>query len=176
MFGAKKLTLDEILKGIENLSDTDKAKIKEKMDDLYKAEDEREIDKIEEEKSDNAETADEKKEEVAEESEEIGKDVDEVEKTAEEDEAEEAEATEEDETEATEAETSAEELPAWAKAITDRLDRIEKYFTGKNENVDDVAKEIYGLGNGVFQGEEKAGEEKRLTPAELKTILKRIKR
>ena len=67
-------------------------------------------------------------------------------------------------------------MPAWAKAITDRLDRVEKYFAGKEENVDETAKEIYGLGNGVFQGEDKAGEEKQLTPAELKKILDRIKR
>ena len=177
MFGAKKLTLDDILKGIENLSDTDKAKVKENLKDLYKAEDEREIDKIEEEKSDNAETADEKKEEVAEESEEIGKDVDETEEEAETDEAEEkAKDTEEPEKEIENAETSKEEMPAWAKAITDRLDRVEKYFAGKEESVDETAKEIYGLGNGVFQGEDKAGEEKQLTPAELKKILDRIKR
>lgn len=75
----KKLTLDEILEGINNLSDEDKAKVKDKMQDLYKAEDEREIDKIEEDKAEDAETKDEKGEEVTEESEEIGKDVDEVE-------------------------------------------------------------------------------------------------
>lgn len=177
MFGAKKLTLDEILKGIENLSDTDKAKVKENLKDLYKAEDEREINKIEEEKSDNAETAGEKKEEVAEESKEIGKDVDEIKKEAKTDEAEKkAKDTEEPEKEIENAETGTEEMPAWAKAITDRLDRVEKYFAGKEENVDETAKEIYGLGNGVFQGEDKAGEEKQFTPAELKKILDRIKR
>ena len=79
IFGKKKLTLDEILEGIANLSDEDKAKIGEKMKDLYKAEDEREIDKIEEEKTDDGEVKDEKEAEVSEESEEIGKDVDEVE-------------------------------------------------------------------------------------------------
>ena len=169
MFGTKKLTLDEILKGIENLSDTDKAKVKENLKDLYKAEDEREIDKIEEGKSDNAKAAEEKKEEVAEESKEIGKDVDETEKEAETDEAEKkAKDTEEPEKEIENAETGTEEMPAWAKAITDRLDRVEKYFAGKEENVDETAKEIYGLGNGVFQGEDIAGEVKQLTPAEIK--------
>ena len=84
----KKLTLDEILEGINNLSDEDKAKVKDKMQDLYKAEDEREIDKIEEDKAEDAETKDEKGEEVTEESEEIGKDVDEVEDEVETDEVE----------------------------------------------------------------------------------------
>lgn len=75
----KKLSLDEILKGIDNLSDEEKEKVKEKVADLYKAEDEREIDKIEEEKADDAEVADEKGEEKQTETEEIGKDVDKVE-------------------------------------------------------------------------------------------------
>lgn len=79
MFGKKKLSLDEILKGVDELTPEEQEKVKAKMDDLYKAEDEREIDKIEEEKSEDSEVKDEKKEEVSEESEEIGKDVDEVE-------------------------------------------------------------------------------------------------
>lgn len=74
------MTLDEILKGIDDLPDEEKVKIKAKMDDLYKAEDEREIDKIEEDKSEDSEKKDEKSGEVDEESKEIGKDVDEVEK------------------------------------------------------------------------------------------------
>lgn len=72
------VTLEEILKGIDELPEEEKTKVKSKMDDLYKAEDEREIDKIEESKTDNPETADDKAEEVKEESKEIGKDVDEV--------------------------------------------------------------------------------------------------
>lgn len=79
----KPVTLDEILKGIDELSDEEKAKVKSKMDDLYKAEDEREIDKIEEEKAEDSETKDEKAEEKDEESEEIAKDVDEVEEEVE---------------------------------------------------------------------------------------------
>ena len=58
----------------------DAEEITDKMDDINKAEDEREIDKIEEtkaEQDDNAEKADEKAEEVKDESEEIGKEVDE---------------------------------------------------------------------------------------------------
>lgn len=97
----KKLSLDEILEGINNLSDEEKAKVKTKMEDLYKAEDEREIDKIEKDKAEDSETKDEKSEEVNEESEEIGKDVDEVEEEVESDEAsEETDKTEETEEEA----------------------------------------------------------------------------
>lgn len=107
LFG-KKLSLDEILKGIDGLSDEDKAKVKSKMEDLYKAEDEREIDKVEEEKADNAEVAEEKGEEEKAETEEIGKDVDEVESEVKDGEEaaaktdEQAETTEETETEETE--------------------------------------------------------------------------
>lgn len=74
----KKPTLDEILKGIDELSDAEKEKVHAKMQDLYKAEDEREVDKIEEDKASDDETKDEKSKEVAEESKEIGEDVDKV--------------------------------------------------------------------------------------------------
>ena len=83
MFGKKKLTLDEILKGVDELTPEEQKKVKAKMEDLYKAEDEREIDKTEEEKSDDEEVKDEKAAEVSEESSEIGKDVDEVEEVIE---------------------------------------------------------------------------------------------
>ena len=72
------MTLEEILKAIDALPEEDKAKVKAKVQDLDKAEDEREIDKIEEDKASNPEVADEKKEEVKEESDEIGKTVDEL--------------------------------------------------------------------------------------------------
>lgn len=83
LFG-KKSPAEDIIKKFEALSDEDKEAVKkslfgEKAEDLEKAEDEREIDKIEEDKADDPEKADEKKEEVKEESEEIGKDVDEAE-------------------------------------------------------------------------------------------------
>ena len=119
MFG-KKITLDDILKGIDNLSDEEKEKVRDKMADLYKAEDEREIDKVEREK---AET-DEKGEEEDEESEEIGKDVDEVE----DDFDEENEEPEKTETPAAPTETIEEPKDDNAKmfaAIAERLDRIE---------------------------------------------------
>ena len=70
------VTLDEILKGIDELPDEEKEKVKAKIQDLNKAEDEREIDKIEEEKADDAEDASEKSEEVKEEGKEIAKDID----------------------------------------------------------------------------------------------------
>ena len=141
MFG-KKRTLDEILKDIANLSDEDKAKIKDKMDDLYKAEDEREVDKIEEDKAESPETKSEKKEEVEEESEEIGKDVDETEDEAEEDEEEESEPTEEpdeeEDTEETDEENSeVDEEPQEDNTdklgeILDRLSKIEAAIEGFN--------------------------------------------
>ena len=141
MFG-KKRTLDEILKDIANLSDEDKAKIKDKMDDLYKAEDEREVDKIEEDKAENPETKSEKKEEEEEESEEIGKDVDETEDEAEEDEEEESESPEEpdeeEDTEETDEENSeADEEPQEDNTdklgeILDRLSKIEAAIEGFN--------------------------------------------
>lgn len=72
------MTLEEILKAIDALPEEDKAKVKAKVQDLDKAEDEREIDKIEEDKAETPEVADEKKAEVKEESDEIGKTVDEL--------------------------------------------------------------------------------------------------
>lgn len=72
------MTLEEILKAIDALPEEDKAKVKAKVQDLDKAEDEREIDKIEEEKSDVPEVEEDKAEDVKDESEEIGKDVDDL--------------------------------------------------------------------------------------------------
>ena len=115
MFG-KKLSLDDILKAIDNLPDEDKDKVKAKIDDLYKAEDEREIDKIEEEKE--PEDKDEKAEEVADESEEIGKDVDDLEEEAPEEEAQEERSDEE--------ETSEEKQPATDTKYDELAARIEK--------------------------------------------------
>lgn len=53
-------------------------KIKDKTEDIDKAEDEREIDKIERDKAETSEKRDEKAEEVREETHEIGKEVDEL--------------------------------------------------------------------------------------------------
>lgn len=132
MFG-KKLTLDDILKGIDNLPEEDKAKVKAKMEDLYKAEDEREIDKTEEEKSEG-EKSDEKREEVADESEEIGKDVDEIEtevgkdeetENADEKDEDEASETEDEETEEQDLEQHEEQDGGKFDEIFDRLEKLE---------------------------------------------------
>lgn len=138
MFG-KKRTLDEILKDIANLSDEDKAKIKDKMDDLYKAEDEREVDKIEEDKAENPETESEKKEEVEEESEEIGKEVDETEDEVEEDEEEESEPVEEtSEVDEEPQEDNTDKLGE----ILDRLSKIEAAIEGFNRKPKEANSEI----------------------------------
>ena len=120
LFG-KKLSLDDILKGIDELPAEDKEKVHAKMQDLYKAEDEREIDKIEEEKADNTEVKDEKGEEVKEETEEIGKDVDETKADVEEEQPEEkAEEIHEEEQEAKHEESAAKD-----DAHEQRLNKIE---------------------------------------------------
>lgn len=78
----KKSSAEKVIELFDKLSDEDKEKVKshfgEKVEDLEKAEDEREIDKIEEEKADTEEVKEDKAEDVKEESEEIGKDVDEA--------------------------------------------------------------------------------------------------
>lgn len=79
---SKKITLDDILKTLDELPEDQRDKVRAKVEDLYKAEDEREIDEIEEKKADDASESDEKSEEASEESEEIGKDVDEIEEEA----------------------------------------------------------------------------------------------
>ena len=123
----KKLTLDDILKGLEDLPEEDRAKVKAKMDDLYKAEDEREIDKIEEEKADSEDVKDKKKEEVSEESEEIGKDVDEVENDVE---------TNEDAIEETE-----EKVETHEKGDEKRWANVEKRLTALEEAMKGYAKQ-----------------------------------
>lgn len=79
----KKSSAEKIISMFNSLTDEDKEKVKnhfmEKAEDIEKAEDEREIDKIEEDKAETETEHDEKKEEVEEETEEIGKDVEEAE-------------------------------------------------------------------------------------------------
>lgn len=84
-FGFKNSPYDKLRDAYYALSDEDKAKFKAELQDIDKAEDEREIDKIEEEKADNVDIADTKAEEVNEESEQIGKDIDKAEDMAEDD-------------------------------------------------------------------------------------------
>lgn len=118
MFG-KKLSLDDILKAIDNLPDEDKDKVKAKIDDLYKAEDEREIDKIEEEKE--PEDKDEKTDEIEEESDEIGKDVDDLEEEASKDEEKEEEKIPDEQPD-----EEAQEEPATDEKYNELVSRIEK--------------------------------------------------
>lgn len=97
LFGKKVSPFDKLLEDYNKLPDEDKAKFKASIEDVEKAEDEREIDKIEEEKADTAEKADEKSEEVNEESEQIGEDIDKAEGKAEEEEKAPEEETKEEE-------------------------------------------------------------------------------
>jgi hypothetical protein len=140
IFGKKKLTLDEILEGIANLSDEDKAKIGEKMKDLYKAEDEREIDKIEEEKTDDGEVKDEKEAEVSEESEEIGKDVEEVEEDVAVDEADAG-------TEAATQEEGDESVLDETESARDEMakDNLDEIVHGLTDKVNELAGKVEGL-------------------------------
>lgn len=153
----KKLSLDEILKGIDSLSAEEQEQVHAKMQDLYKAEDEREIDKVEEDKANDSETKNEKAEEVLEESEEIGKDVDELENEVTEDEQTkgdpveevETEETTEEPTEETETEEVVEETPteeteekidehiandgemkAWMQSVTQTLEELKQAVAG----------------------------------------------
>lgn len=133
LFG-KKSPAEDIIKKFEALSDEDKEAVKkslfgEKAEDLEKAEDEREIDKIEEDKADDPEKADEKKEEVKEESEEIGKDVDE---------AKEDEKTEDvqAETEETETEEPTETVETTEGETEDNKADIEEYVKKHDEVMD----------------------------------------
>ena len=82
LFGTKKSPVEKLWEDFGKLSEEDKAGFRAKLEDIDKAEDEREVDKIEEDKSESPEVEDEKKEEVGEESEEIGKDVNEAEDEA----------------------------------------------------------------------------------------------
>lgn len=75
----EKSPFETIMEAYNSLSDEDKDKVRATLQDVEKAEDEREVDKIEEDKAENVEEKDEKSEEVNEESEEIGEKIDEVE-------------------------------------------------------------------------------------------------
>ena len=128
----KRSPAEKLLDAYNKLSEEDKKEfnshLQEKVEDVEKAEDEREIDKVEEEKADTKEVKDEKAEEVAEESEEIGKDVKEgeTEETAEE----EKEPEKEDEGEIEKAEEDVEE------AKDNKIDALVEEFNIYKEKVD----------------------------------------
>lgn len=129
----KRSPAEKLLDAYNKLSEEDKKEfhshLQEKVEDVKKAEDEREIDKVEEEKADTKEVKDKKAEEVAEESEEIGKDVKEgeTEETAEEEKEPEAE---EDEGEIEKAEEDVE------KAKDNKIDALVEEFNIYKEKVD----------------------------------------
>lgn len=75
----KRTPYEKVLEMFRKLPDEDREKFKADIEDIDKAEDEREIDKIEEEKADTTEERDEKREDKDEETEEIGKKFDETE-------------------------------------------------------------------------------------------------
>ena len=74
----KKLSLDEILKAIEGLSEEDKAKVKAKMDEGAPVEETPEVENVEEQADNTAEGESEQPEQVGEEVEEQGALVEEV--------------------------------------------------------------------------------------------------
>ena len=179
---SKKLSLDDILKGIDGLTDEEKAQVKAKMEDVYKAEDEREIDKIEENKTDDAEVKDEKSEEVKDESEEIGKDVDEVESEVTDGEAvaeteEKAEETEETPTEETEELNAVEEenKEDVMEALTARVSELEAKlaeFDALREQMEEYTKkqaEKFGYKGGMPSTKKEYGD---MTADELAKELK----
>ena len=177
LFG-KKLSLDEILKGIDELSEEDKAQVKSKMEDLYKAEDEREIDKIEEEKAEGTEVKDEKEEEVKDESKEIGEDVDKVETEVEngetvaptEEKAEETE-TDNEELDNVEKDNKEDVLSNFGERITSLEAKIEELTALKDKMEEFTRKqaEKFGYKGGIPSGKKDYGE---MTADELAKELK----
>ena len=135
----KKSPVDKLIDLYDKLSEEDKEAFKshfgEKVEDVEKAEDEREIDKVEEEKADNEEVKDEKAEEVAEESEEIGEEVKEAEaeEPAEEEKPEEPKEEVVEEEDAGEIEKAEEDVE---EAKDDRLEALLDEFNIYKEKVD----------------------------------------
>lgn len=123
----KKPPIDKLWTAYNELPEEDKASFKARLMDIDKAEDERELDKIEEEKADSSEVEDEKAEEVKEESDEIGKKVDETEKLEDKDDAEKS-AEEEREANDTRNDVAAlrEEMTALFDAVHAKIDGLTK--------------------------------------------------
>ena len=140
LFSKKKITLDEILEALPNLTDEEKKALHEKTSDLYQAEDEREIDKIEEEKAEDAPEADEKADEVSEESKEIGHDVDEIEEEAAEGGDTEAEEAEEEKEDGNDAE--GEEAKPYELEEEQNVEVEPPLDTGEQENVAETVKAL----------------------------------
>lgn len=63
------------------------------------------------------------------------------------------------------------------QAILARLEALEERFKGKGDSDEEAAKkaeEVYGVGNGVFQGT-KAPEEREMTPRDVAKVINKIK-
>lgn len=140
----KRTPFEKITAMLKELSGEEKTKVKAMLEDVEKAEDEREIDKIEEEKADNTETKDEKAEEVREESEEIGKKIDETEETEEKDLDGETEEESGEETEMSETEEEQEREDDVMKSLDARLKAIEEMVFSKSKDDDDAGLSGYG--------------------------------
>lgn len=142
----KKSSAEKVIELFDKLSDEDKEVVKshfgEKATDLEKAEDEREVDKIEEEKAENPEIKDDKAEDVKEESEEIGKDVDEAKDEAEE-EREDVEKRHDDVFSG---------LDARLKALEDRFDKL---MSEEMKEPEHAEMGMSGYGNNEIDGMER---------------------
>ena len=159
----KMADLDKML---ESLSDEEKKELKAKLDSLYKAEEVEEVDKVEEEQADETET-------VAEEVEEVKEETNEAEETVD---APTEEVEVQEETEVTE--QVAEEQGGGEDRIAkleEQMGKIIELLT-KKEGVEAKSEEVYGLGNGVFQDENKAPETKKVSASEIAQLLAKIKR
>ncbi len=147
----KKSGAEKVIELYNSLSDNDKEKVKthfmDKVEDLEKAEDEREVDKIEEEKADTKEVKEDKAEDVKEESEEIGKDVDEAKA---EKPTEEVATEEEKEPEVEEREDDIfSGLDARLKALEEKFDKMLEVKEPEQKEVG-----ISGYGNSEVDGQE----------------------
>ncbi len=129
----KMANLDEMLR---ELSDSEKKELHAKLQDLYKAEDEREIDKIEREKADDSEKKDEKLSEERDESKEIGKDVDELEEKIKDEKQDDRDDRQEEKTK-----DHSKEIEEIKAMVLELQDKFEKAMGSKLDN----AREKYGL-------------------------------
>ena len=162
----RKSAYSKLVEDYHKLSPEDREKFHSEILDVEKAEDEREIDKVEEEKAETPEKEEEKAEEVKEESEEIGKEIDEAEETEKVDEAP-VEANTEEIAEEVNEEVEEEHVPEVEELEQpkedDRLDRLEELIKAIAEKVDTLAErkeehKAFGLGaKGIGESREQLG-------------------
>ena len=156
----------KLVEDYHKLSPKDREKFHAEILDVEKAEDEREIDKVEAEKAESPEKEDEKREEVKEESKEIGKEINEAEDIEKgEEPSEEAEEAHKEEKPIEEVEELPKEeiekerpLPA-----DDRIDKLTELVNALAEKIDAMAErkeepKPFGLGSkGFGESREKLG-------------------